>query len=103
MTESVSVTSTILDKKMEHYRWDARDYVAESEITITITLAEYRALVSSEATKQYDIAKANEDKYKRDSENKMLKEEVDALRARLYELQNGIENSSRKENRYVES
>lgn len=87
MAESVNVTSTVLDKKMEHYRWDARDYVAESEITITITLAEYRALVISEATKQYEIAKANEDKYKRESENKMLKEEVDALRAKLYELQ----------------
>lgn len=87
MAESVNVTSTILDKKMEHYRWDARDYVAESEITITITLAEYRALVTSEATKHYDIAKANEDKYKRESENKMLKEECESLRARLYELQ----------------
>ena len=87
MAESVNVTSTILDKKMEHYRWDGRDYVAESEITITITLAEYRALIASDATKQYDIAKANEDKYKRESENKMLKEEVDSLRARLYELQ----------------
>ena len=87
MAESVNVTSTVLDKKMEHYRWDARDYVAESEITITITLAEYRALVISEATKQYEIAKANEDKYKRESENKMLKDEVDALRAKLYELQ----------------
>ena len=87
MAESVNVTSAILDKKMEHYRWDAKDYVAENEITITITLAEYRALIASDATKQYDIAKANEDKYKRESENQMLKEEVDSLRARLYELQ----------------
>lgn len=87
MAESVNVTSTILDKKIEHFDWKAKDFVAEGELTITITLAEYRALVTSEATKQYDIAKANEDKYKRDSENKMLKEEVDSLRARLYELQ----------------
>ena len=87
MAESVNVTTTILDKKMEHYRWDAKDYVAENEITITITLAEYRALVTSEATKQYEIAKANEDKYKRDSENKALKEEVDYLRKSLYDLQ----------------
>jgi hypothetical protein len=86
MADSVNVTSTILDKKMEHYRWDSRDYVAEKEITITITLAEYRELIASDATKQHDIAKANEDKYKRDSENQRLKEEVDSLRARLYEL-----------------
>ncbi len=89
MAESVNVTSTILDKKLEQYRWEAKDYVAENELTITITLAEYRALIASDATKQYDIAKANEDKYKRDTENKMLKEEVEALRAKLYELQNG--------------
>ena len=87
MAESVNVTSTILDKKMEHYRWDARDYVAEGEITITITLAEYRALIASDATKQHDIAHANEDKFKRENENQMLKAEVESLRARLYELQ----------------
>lgn len=87
MADSVNVTSTILDKKMEHYRWDSRDYVAEREITVTITLAEYRALIVSDATKQHDIAKANEDKYKRDSENQRLQEEVHSLRARLYDLQ----------------
>lgn len=89
MSESVNVTSTILDKKIEHYDWKAKDFVAEGELTITITLAEYRALIASDARKQYDIDKANEDKYKRESENKMLKEEVDALRAKIYELQNG--------------
>ena len=88
MVESVNVTSAILDKKMESYNWTAKDYVAENELTITITLAEYRELVKSAATKQYDIDKANEDKYKRDSENKMLREEVEALRAKIYELQN---------------
>ena len=90
MAESVNVTSAVLDKKMESYNWNGENYVAENELTITITLSEYRALVASSATKQYDIAKANEDKYKRDAENKMLKEEVDALRARIYELQNGL-------------
>lgn len=87
MVESVNVTSTILNKKIESYRWEANNYVAEGELTITITLAEYRELVASHATKQHDIAKANEDKYKRDDENRMLKEEVEALRAKIYELQ----------------
>jgi uncharacterized protein YlxW (UPF0749 family) len=88
MAESVNVTSTILDKKIEHYDWKAKDFVAEGELTITITLAEYRALVASEATKQNDIAKANADKYERDAENTRLKEEVNSLRAKLYEIQN---------------
>ncbi len=88
MTESVNVTSTVLGKKMEHYKWEAKDYVAENELTITITLAEYRDLISAVATKKYDIDKANEDKYTRDNENQKLREECDALRKKLYELQN---------------
>ena len=88
MAESVNVTSTILDKKMEMYRWDDKNYVAEGELTITITLAEYRELIASHATKQQAIETANEDKYKRENENKMLREEVEILRAKVYELQN---------------
>ena len=84
MAESVNVISTILDKKIEHYDWKAKDFVAEGELTITITLAEYRALVASEATKEHAITKANADKNERDAENARLKEEVNSLRAKLY-------------------
>lgn len=87
MAESVVITSHILGKKMESYSFDSKNYVAEGELTITITLAEYRDLVKAVATKQHDIDQANADKYKRDSENKMLKEEVDSLRTKLFELQ----------------
>ena len=45
-------------------------------------------IYSSGSLKCTTHAKANEDKYKRDFENKTLKEEVDCLRTRLYELQN---------------
>lgn len=86
MAESVNVTSAILDKKLDHYGWKANDFVAEGELTITITLSEYRELVSSHATKQNDITKANADKYERDAENARLKEENELLRAKLFEL-----------------
>ena len=86
MSESVNVTSAILGKKMDSYRFEANNYVAENELTITITLAEYRELIASNATKTYDISKANADKYERDAENKRLKEEVETLRAKVYEL-----------------
>ena len=98
MAESVNVTSTILDKKIEHYDWKAKDFVAEGELTITITLAEYRALVASEATKEHAIAKANADKYERDAENARLKEEVNSLRAKLYSpIQGSCKCNSEKE------
>lgn len=93
--ESANVTSAILDKKMEKYAWEAKDYVAEGELTITITLAEYRDLISAVATKHQDIQKANEDKYKRDAENAALKEEVATLRKRLYYIETqGEENKT---------
>jgi len=86
MAESVNVTDAVLGKKMEGFAWNENNFVAENELTITITLAEYRELIEAKATKRYDIDKANEDKYKRDNENKALKSEVEELRARLFEL-----------------
>ena len=86
MTESVNITSAVLDKKLESYCWNAKDFVAENELTITITLAEYRQLIASDATKRHDIDEANKGKYERDAENKRLREEVEMLRAKIYEM-----------------
>lgn len=88
MTESVNVTSAVLDRKMEGYRFEDKNFKAESEIMVTITLGEYRELIEKNARSSYDIDKANKDKYERDSENKRLKEEVETLRAKIYALQN---------------
>ena len=86
--ESVNVTSAILDKKIESYNYESKNCVAEGELTIIITLAEYRDLVKEVATKRHDIDKANSDRYERESENKRLKEEVESLREKIYVLQN---------------
>ena len=90
MSESVNVTNAILDKKMDSYNFENNNYIAEGEITITITLNEYRNLVSEVAKKQVDIEKANKDKYTR-AENEQLRKEVNNLRSQLFEL-------TRKEN-----
>lgn len=74
--ESLNVTNAILDKKLNNYGYEHKDFIAENEITVTITLSEYRNLIKEVATKQNDIDKANKDKYERDSENKKLKTEV---------------------------
>ena len=88
MEGSVNVTSAVLDKKMENYRFEDKNFVAESEITVTITLAEYRELIERNARSSYEIDKANKDKYERENENKRLKEEVESLREKIYVLQN---------------
>ena len=86
MEGSVNVTNAILDKKMDCYNCQTQDYLAEQELTVTITLAEYRKLITELATKKYDIDRANEDKYKRENENAALAKECEELRMKLYRV-----------------
>lgn len=84
--ENANVCEVILSKKLDKYGDNSNDFVATGELTVTITLSEYRALVTNKATRDVDVNKANIDRYQRESENKSLKEEVAKLKAELYEL-----------------
>lgn len=84
--ENINVCEKVLSKKIEDYRHNLNDFIASNEITVTITLSEYRTLVSDAATRKADIDKANRDKYERDNENKRLKEEISRLKAEIYEI-----------------
>lgn len=86
--ENTVVSNVVLDKKLDTYSFESKDYIAPQEITVTITLAEYRDLVKRVATRDADIDKANTDRWKREEENKKLKEENAKLKEKLYELQN---------------
>lgn len=83
--DSMNVTEVILDKKLDNWS-NKNNFVASGEITVTITLEEYRELVESNATRKHDIDKANENKWEREAEIKRLKEEVKSLREELYKL-----------------
>ena len=83
--ENTTIKDVILDRKMDRYGFEEKDFVASGEITVTITLGEYRQLIKDCATAQARIDKANEDKYKRDAENDALREENNRLKAELYE------------------
>lgn len=81
--------NSIIEKKLESYGYGNREYidfVAEGEITVEITLKEYRALVTSDAIKQSKIYDAEKDKITRELENESLKKENAALKAELYEI-----------------
>lgn len=84
--ESATAISTILEKKTKEYGTNFDNFKAESELMVTITLKEYRELVSNVATKDGDIKKANEDKYVRETKIKQLTDEVNELRNKNYEL-----------------
>lgn len=74
-------------KEVDRYEDSVNNYFGENEIRVTITLNEYRELVSVKATTDSRVKKAEEDKWSRENENKNLKEENARLKAELYELQ----------------
>lgn len=89
--ENTTIIETVLNKKIEGYRFEDNNFKAASEIMVEITLKEYRDLIKSDATKSTEIEKANSDKYLREKENQDLKEENAALKAELYEMKKRIE------------
>lgn len=89
--ENTTIKDVILDKKMDKYNFEERDFLAAGELTVTITLGEYRKLLKDVATAEQRIAKADEDKYSRNSENEALKKENASLKAELYELKKASE------------
>lgn len=89
--ENVSVKDVILEKKIDGYRCNENDFVASQELTVTITLAEYRQLIANDATRKEQVDKANADKWSRESEIKALKEENEALRKDLCDMRRKTE------------
>lgn len=78
-------------KQTDNYGDTPNNYVIEKELTVKITLAEYRELVSDQATMKTQIQKAEENRFERESENKRLKEENETLKAEMYELRKELE------------
>ncbi len=79
------IEESLLKRKLDSYSSELKDFKAENELTVEITLNEYRELIKSKATKEADIDKANKDKYTRESENEKLKKENKELEMKLFE------------------
>lgn len=89
--DNTVIKDVLLDKKLDRYGFDNNDFLAAGELTVTITLSEYRKLVKDVATAQARIDKAEEDRYDRNRENERLTEENNRLKAELYEMQKASE------------
>lgn len=89
--ENTVIKDVLLDKKIDSYSFDRNDYLASGELTVTITLSEYRKLVKDCATAQTRIDQAEDDRYKRNAENEALKKENSELKAELYEMKKASE------------
>lgn len=84
MTESIKTTQHFYTKDFNTYSNSENNFVANQELTVTITLNEYRKLIESGAKAAQKIDEANSDKYKRDAEIATLKAEIINLKERLY-------------------
>lgn len=58
---------------------NSNDYVVENEITVQITLAEYRELVGFRAKHGAELSELKSEKYKVEQENKRLKDKILSL------------------------
>ena len=55
------------------------DYVVDNEITVRITISEYRELVSFKAKHGAELSELKSEKYKVEQENKRLKDKILSL------------------------
>lgn len=85
-TMKSEVKNVVLEKKLENYYFEEKNFSAPGELMITITLKEYRELVQKVATSDERIKVVDNDKYERNKENEALKKEVEELKSKLYEL-----------------
>lgn len=85
-TMKSEVKNVVLEKKVENYYFEEKNFSAPGELMITITLKEYRELVQKVVTSDERIKVADNDKYERNKENEALKKEVEELKSKLYEL-----------------
>jgi len=95
--ENVKIENLILEKKMDGYGTNNKNFVAPGELTVTITVEEYRELVSSDATRKQQIDEANADKYERNQKIEKLTKEVEELKAELYETKKLLDQYKEKE------
>lgn len=97
--ENTVVNNVVLDKKFDGYMSssDLHNFIAPQEITVTITISEYRELVKKVATRDADIDKAESDKYERNRKIEELTKENAELKAKLYELQSNMNNVKEEE------
>ena len=92
------MAETKYSKEMGSYGDDPNNYVAPDEITVRITLAEYRELVSVKAVKDKLVKDAEDGKYQRETDIKKLTEENATLKAELYELRKKLDAEGGNEN-----
>lgn len=74
-----------IEKKVSDYSDNTNNYKIDGELTVTITLAEYRELVSKVAISDDEISKQRKHVWELEGKLKEQIEETQQLKQRLYE------------------
>ena len=92
--ENISIShfenDAVQDKKLESYDWGKDNFLAGQELTVTVTLREYRELVASKATADQAIQASREKVAKLEQDLKKAQEQAERLKAENYDLQNKV-------------
>lgn len=86
----------VIKMKTDEYSSNKDNFEIDGELTVTITLNEYRNLVSVSATKDLLVKQAESDKYTREQENRALKEQNEKLKGENYDLLQKIQEIQEK-------
>lgn len=79
------IEESLLKIKIDSYSSKMNDFQAENELTVEITLSEYRDLIENYSVAKYKIDEANKNKYTRDEENRKLRQENKEIEIKLFE------------------
>lgn len=83
-------TETLMSKKLDRSEWSSTknvdNFKEAQELTVTITLAEYRDLIKDNATSFYEISKKVDEIRDLKDKNTKLKEQIEILQKERNEL-----------------
>lgn len=88
MAEQVSNQPVYYTKEFSSYGNSVDNFVANQEITVTVTLNEYRELIKANAVSQNKLNESKTKHFEVTRENEKLKTEIQELKSKVYELQN---------------
>ena len=91
------LTNPVLQKKIDGYRVD--NFAVPQELTVTITLSEYRELVTTKAVCDSKVSEATQARWKVERERDDLKTSLSEVRETLEKVRNdySVLNSSHEE------
>lgn len=84
--ESISEETQVLAKKISGWDSPEDNFIATGEITVTITLSEYRDLIKEKATKETEIQELRNSKCAANEQLKAAKAEIAELKEQIVRL-----------------